>query len=195
MKIGVVSDTHGYFDPQLPTLLQGVDEILHAGDVGSQTVLDQLRAIAPVQAVRGNVDAVSLELPATLTRRSGFVDIYMLHELPKPQATLRDWDRAGPLQGKSVEQYRRFLKAFPDQCRVVIFGHSHEPCALILGHKLFFNPGSAGKKRFSLPRCCGFLEISEQGVQAAFLGLERYNEDIPEGVWLPIEGAKTWGSC
>ena len=56
MRIGVISDTHGYFDPHTPLLFQGVEEILHAGDVGSAAVLDQLRSIAPVQAVRGNVD-------------------------------------------------------------------------------------------------------------------------------------------
>jgi uncharacterized protein len=158
-------------------------------------VLDQLRAIAPVQAVRGNVDSTAMDLEPTVTRRMGSVEIYMLHELPKPQSALRDWAQAGSLEGKQGEHRRRFLESFPEDCRVVIFGHSHEPCALILGGKLFFNPGSAGKKRFSLPRCCGVLEISEQGVQATFLGLERYNEDVPEGVWLPIGGAKAWGNC
>ncbi|MGD0221320.1 MAG: metallophosphoesterase family protein [Terriglobia bacterium] len=189
MRIGVVSDTHGYFDPHLPRLLHGVDEILHAGDVGSVAMLDQLRAFAPVQAVRGNVDSAALGLAPALTRRFGAVEIHMFHEPPKPQSELRDWAQAGPLEGKPAEHCRRFLERFPDECRVVIFGHTHEPCGLILGSKLFFNPGSAGKKRFSLPRCCGLLEISAQGMQATFLGLERYNEDLPEGVWLPIGGA------
>jgi uncharacterized protein len=189
MRIAVVSDTHAYFDPHLPPLLQGVDEILHAGDAGSQQVLDQLRAIAPVRAVRGNVDAASPELPPALTERYGDVRIHMLHELPKSQLALRHWAEAGSLAGKQAEQCRRFLESFPEECRVVIFGHSHEPCAQILGGKLFFNPGSAGKKRFSLPRCFGMLEISAQGVRATFLGLERYNEDLPEDAWLPMEGA------
>jgi uncharacterized protein len=189
MRIGVVSDTHGYFDPHLPKLLHGVDEILHAGDVGSMSVLDQLRVIAPVDAVRGNVDSADMGLAPTLTRRFGAVEIYMLHELPKPQSVLRDWAQAGPLEGKPAEQCRRFLESFPHECRAVIFGHSHEPCALVLSGKLFFNPGSAGKKRFSLPRCLGLLEVSAQGVEATFHGLERYNEDLPEGVLLPIGGA------
>jgi predicted phosphodiesterase len=119
----------------------------------------------------------------------------MLHELPKPQSVLRDWAEADPQEGKKAGHSRRFMESFPEECRVVIFGHSHEPCAQVLGGRLFFNPGSAGKKRFSLPRCCGLLEISEQGVYATFLGLERYNEDLPEGVWLPIGGAKAWGNC
>ena len=146
-----------------PPLLHGVDEILHAGDVGSEAVLDQLRAMAPVHAVRGNVDSAVLGLPPTLTRRCGGVEIHMLHELPKPQSAIREWAQAARLEGKSAEHCRRFLESFPEGCHVVIFGHSHEPCALILGGKLFFNPGSAGKKRFSLPRCCGLLEISARG--------------------------------
>jgi hypothetical protein len=195
MRIGVISDTHGYFDPHFPQLLHGVDEIFHAGDVGSQPVLDQLRAIAPVQAVRGNSDSAALGLAPTVTRWFGSVGIHMLHELPEPQSALRDWAQALPLEGKPAEHCRRFLESFPAECRVVVFGHSHEPCAQILDGKLFFNAGSAGKKRFSLPRCCGLLEISLQGVHATFLGLERYNEDIPEGVWLTIGGAKACGNC
>jgi len=195
MRIGVVSDTHGYFDPHLPQLLHGVDEILHAGDVGTEAVLGQLGVIAPVQAVRGNIDSAALELEPAVTRRFGSARIHMLHELSKPQSALRDWAQAGSLEGKTAEHCRRFLEGLPTECDVVIFGHSHEPGALVLGGKLFFNPGSAGRKRFSLPRCCGLLEISGQGVHATFLGLERYNEDLPEGVWLPIGGAKACGNC
>lgn len=195
MKIGVVSDTHRYFDPQLPTLLRGVSAILHAGDVGSAAVLDQLRAIAPVHAVRGNIDTDVLQLAPTVTRQFGSVNIHMLHQLPTPQAALRDWGQAHPLQGKSAQHCRRFLESLPPACQVVIFGHTHEPCALILDGTLFYNPGSAGRKRFSLPRCCGLLDISPQAVHATFLSLERYNEDLPEGVWLPIGGAKPCGKC
>jgi predicted phosphodiesterase len=139
--------------------------------------------------VRGNVDAASLEFPPSFTQRYGDVEIHMLHELPKAQSALRNWAQAGSAKGKQAEQCCRFLASFPEECRVVIFGHSHEPCAQVLWGKLFFNPGSAGKKRFSLPRCFGILEISTRGVGATFLGLERYNEDLPEGAWLPIEGA------
>jgi putative phosphoesterase len=190
MRIGVVSDTHGYFDPHLARLLEGVDEILHAGDVGSEAILDQLRAMAPVHAVMGNVDSPDLGLPPTLTKTFVGAQIHMLHELPKLQSAVRDWSLQGPLQGKSAEHCRRFLESFPENTRVVIFGHSHEPCALVLGGKLFFNPGSAGRKRFSLPRCFGLLEISDEGVQATFQGLERYNEDLPESVYLPLGGGK-----
>ncbi len=192
MKVAIVSDTHGYLDPQLPELLRGADEILHAGDVGTAAVLDELGAIAPTHAVRGNVDPESLGLPPTLTRRVEGVEIYMLHELPKPQSVVQKWAETLPLEGKSAEHCRRFFAEFPETCRVVIFGHSHEPCALTLGGILFFNPGSAGKKRFSLPRCLGLLEISSQGVRATFRGLERYNEGLPASVWLPAGGARLW---
>ena len=195
MKIGVISDTHGYFDPHLPALFQGVNEILHAGDVGSEAVLDQLRAIAPLQAVQGNIDSAALGLAPTVTRWLGSVEIHMLHELPKPPSAFRDWALASPLEGKAAEDCRRFLESLPEKSWVVIFGHSHEPCAQILGGKLFFNPGSGGKKRFSLPRCCGMLDISPQGVGATFLGLERYNKALPEGIWLPIGGTKACGNC
>jgi hypothetical protein len=188
MRIGVISDTHGYFDPRLPERLEGVTEILHAGDMDSMHVLDQLRAIAPVQAVRGNVDPLSLDLPAALTRRYEGVVIHMLHELPRPQSVLRDWARAVPLEGKQAEHCNRFLQTFPEGCQVVIFGHSHEPCLELLAGRLFFSPGSAGKKRFSLPRCCGLLEIAAQGVRATFVSLERYNEDLPGDAWLPVGG-------
>ena len=189
MTIGVVSDTHGYFDPRLPQLLSGADEILHAGDVGSQVVLDNLRTLGPVHAVRGNVDSPELGLPPVINRTCGGVKIHMLHELPVSQSAIRDWAQSEPREGKPAEHCRRFLKSLPEGCQVVIFGHSHEPCSLLLGGRLFFNPGSAGKKRFSLPRCCGLLEISPPGVRAAFLGLERYNEDLPESVYLSIGGA------
>ena len=195
MRIGVVSDTHGYFDPNLVPLLQDVDTIFHAGDVGSESVLDHLQAIAPVRAVRGNVDSADLRLPDTIRQTFGTARIHMQHDLATRQSTLREWAQADTMEGKSAEHCRHFLEGLPEECQVVIFGHSHEPCAIILQGRLFFNPGSAGRKRFSLPRCCGLLEISEQGVQATFFGLQRYNEELPEGVYLPIGGAKAWGNC
>jgi len=189
MKIGVVSDTHGYFDRRLPGLLAGVEEILHAGDVGPREVLDQIATIAPVQAVRGNVDSVSMELPPTLTRRYDGIEVHMLHELPRAQSMVREWAQAWPFTGKQAVHCEQFLRSLPDTCRVVIFGHSHEPCLEVLAGKLFFNPGSAGKKRFSLPRCCGLLDVLPEGVRATILSLERYNEDLPAEVWLPRGGS------
>jgi putative phosphoesterase len=194
VRIGVVSDTHGYFDPRLPVILEGVDEILHAGDVGSEAVLDQLRAIAPVHAVVGNIDSPALGLAPTVTRHFGPIHVHMLHQLAKPQTVLRDWARNDGREGKPDDECRRFLQDLPEQCQVVIFGHSHDPCGIVLAGKLFFNPGSAGKTRFSLPRCFGNLEVSAGGVRATFHGLGRYNKVMPEDVWLPVGGAKAWGS-
>jgi uncharacterized protein len=192
MNVVVISDTHGFFDPQLPELLRGAREILHAGDVGTAEVLDQLRAIAPTRAVRGNVDPASLGLAPTLSCQIANTGIYMLHELPKPQSMLKEWAEAPSIEGRAAERCRRFVAEFPETCRVVIFGHSHEPCAHILGGILFFNPGSAGKKRFSLPRCFGMLDISASGARATFQSLERYNDDLPAGAWLPAGGARAW---
>ena len=179
MKIGVVSDTHGFFDPRLVELLEGVDVILHGGDVGSLAVLDQLRQIAPVHAVQGNVDPPDLSLPPSLTRRFDSVQVEMRHTLSVLQSQLEVWARDFVPSKAQTARRQAFLKSFDPATRVVIFGHSHEPCLLALGAKLFFNPGSAGRKRFSLPRCCGLLEISPGGITATIRLLERYNGKVP----------------
>ena len=186
MKIGVVSDTHGFFDPRLKELLAGAEAILHAGDVGSPEVLDELEKIAPVHAVRGNVDAASLKLKPSLTKRFEGVQVEMMHALPVPQSELEYWTDGALLGKMQPERRDAFLKAFDPKSRVVVFGHSHQPCLLTLGHMLFFNPGSAGHKRFSLPRCFGLLEIFPRGGRGTILSLERYNEKLPAKVWLPV---------
>ena len=183
MRIGVVSDTHGYFDPKLHKLLAGVKAIVHAGDVDSQNILDELEQIAPVHAVRGNVDGAELGLPLTRTLRFEGVQIQMQHKLPALQSEVGAW-----LKGTAKTHARRrddFLKNYDRGTRIVIFGHSHEPCLIPLGHILFFNPGSAGKKRFSLPRCCGLLEISSKGIEAWIMSLEGDEQNLPGKVWLP----------
>lgn len=186
MKIGVVSDTHGYFDPRLPELLAGAEAIIHAGDVGSQEVLDELGQIAKVYAVRGNVDPDELDLPLSRTLPFENVQVELMHQLGVPQEELKAWSDGSLLQKMHPERRDAFLKSFEDSTRLVIFGHSHQPCLLTLGHKLFFNPGSAGKQRFSLPRCCGMLEVFLRGVRAEVVVLEQYNKKLPAKVWLPI---------
>ncbi len=91
MKIGVVSDTHGYFEPRLNDVLAGVDLILHAGDVGTLAVLDELSQIAPVRAVAGNVDPAQLALPPSLKLKLENVQVEVLHQLPMPQGELVKW--------------------------------------------------------------------------------------------------------
>ena len=186
MKIGVVSDTHNFLDPRLAELLEGADAVLHAGDVGSQEVLDGLARIARVDAVRGNADPEELELPPSRALRYANVQIELMHQLPVPQSELQEWTDGALLEKMHPERREAFLKGFDELTRVVIFGHSHQPCLLTLGHKLFFNPGSAGAQRFSLPRCCGLLEIFPRGVRGTVVSLERYNERLPGKVWLPI---------
>lgn len=184
MRIGVVSDTHGYFDPRLHELLAGVEVILHAGDVDSQNILDELEQIAPVHAVRGNVDGANLNLPPQRTLLFEGVQIQMQHILPALQSEVEAWSKG---TGKTHTRRRNdFLKNYDRGTRVVIFGHSHEPCLITLGHTLFFNPGSAGKKRFSLPRCCGLLEIFPRGIRGSIHSLECDEAKLPEKVWLPI---------
>ena len=192
MLIGVVSDTHGFFDPRLTSALQGVDEILHAGDVGSEAVLDQLRAIAPVHAVRGNVDSAALGLPPTLhgdLARPGSSCSTSFPGRNRRSATGRrelTWKEIGGAMPRVPGKLSRSLPS----------GNLRpQPRALRpdSGGKLFFNPGSAGKRRFSLPRCCGLLEISAESVHATFHGLESYNEVLPVGVSLPIGGGNKCG--
>ncbi len=186
MKIGVVSDTHGHFDPRLSDLLAGVEVILHAGDVGSGEVLDSLAKIARVEAVRGNVDTAPLHLPPSRTVKFENVQVELSHQLSIPQSELQAWADGALLEKMHPERRAAFLASFDDATRVVIFGHSHQPCLVKLGNKLFFNPGSAGQQRFSLPRSCGLLEIFPRGVRGAVISLERYNERLPAKVWLPV---------
>jgi putative phosphoesterase len=187
VKLGIVSDTHGFFDPRLVEVLEGVDVILHGGDVGSLAVLDGLRQIAVVHAVQGNVDSPALELPPSFTRRFGDLRIEMRHILPVNQSQVQKWAGDSALSKAQAARRDVFLESFDPATRVVIFGHSHEPFLLVLGGKLFFNPGSAGKKRFSLPRCCGLLEISSGRITATIEPLERYNGQLPVSIQWDLE--------
>jgi len=214
VRIGVVSDTHGFFDARLEELLAGVELILHAGDVGKQEVLEELEKIAPVRAVRGNVDSPQLGLPLSLVLNlgemprsrvvesslsklaahsfpgSGFAALQaeLLHDLPAAQTDLEKWATRAQVEGLAARRRDEFVRGFDHNTRVVIFGHSHVPCAIVLAGKLFFNPGSSGKQRFSLPRCCGVLDVSAKGVEATILRLQQYNRKLPEKVWLTVGG-------
>jgi len=193
MKVGVVSDTHGFFDPALKEHLNGVDCIVHAGDVDSQEVLDELAEIAPVHAVCGNVDPLTLDLPLSRKLRFEGAQIELQHILPVPLSKLESATPAIPAplsyarkrESSPSAQRDSILKNFDSATRVVIFGHSHEPCLVALESVLFFNPGSAGKKRFSLPRCCGVLEISPPGIRGAILSLDGEQTSLPAEIWLP----------
>ncbi len=148
MKIGVISDTHGLLRPEAIEAMRGVDHILHAGDVGDSTILDQLRQLAPLTAIRGNVDhrGPCSRLPGVELIELNGCAIYMLHDV---QALDLDPVAAG--------------------IQVVISGHSHKPLIEWKKGVLYFNPGSAGPRRFSLPVSVGYLHIGKGQVEPELL--------------------------
>jgi uncharacterized protein len=151
VTLGVISDTHGLLRSEAVEALRKSDCILHAGDVGSPDILERLALIAPVTAVRGNVDssAWAKALPETQVVEVGGVSIYMLHDL-------------GQLD----------LKPEAAGFRIVVYGHSHQPKIEEKNGVLYFNPGSAGPRRFSLPVSVGKLSIQAGNVQATLLELK-----------------------
>lgn len=140
LRVGVISDTHGLFDPRLERVFAGVDHILHAGDVGAMAVLDNLSAIAPVTAVRGNVDheAWAWNLPEEAVVELNGRRILIAHV---KEHLLRRRDPAR------------------DGFSVVVTGHSHAPSVVRRDGVLYLNPGSAGRRRFHLPRSAALLTI------------------------------------
>jgi hypothetical protein len=138
MIVGVISDTHGLLRPQALAALEGSELIVHAGDVGNPHILEQLRAIAPTTAVRGNIDtgAWATSLPIAEVVQVGDVHLYVLHDLA---ALDLDPTAAG--------------------FAAVISGHSHRPAADVRDGVLYLNPGSAGPRRFTLPITVARLEI------------------------------------
>lgn len=142
MKIGVISDTHGLLRPEVAPALAGVDQILHLGDVGKFSILRELEKIAPVTAIRGNVDreGACAELPETEVVLAEGCYIYMLHDLK----TLH----LDPAAGKFA---------------AVLFGHTHVPNFYKKKGVLYFNPGSCGPRRFELPITIGLLTVGTDG--------------------------------
>jgi putative phosphoesterase len=149
--IGVIADTHGLLRPQALQALSGVELIIHAGDIGNPEVLAGLERVAPVQAVRGNVDRGdwAAGLPRTRVVEVGGLHLYVLHEL----------------FGLDLDPTAAGFAA-------VIFGHSHEP---YLEHKdgvLYLNPGSAGPRRFSLPVTLARLRVQGTSLTAQLIELK-----------------------
>jgi len=150
MLLGVISDTHGLLRPEAVEALRGAQHVIHAGDVGSPEILKKLATIAPVTAVRGNVDKDpwAQQLPETQVLETGGISIYLVHDLTqldvKPEA-------AG--------------------FRVVISGHSHIPKQEVRNGVLYFNPGSAGPRRFKGPVSVGRLSIDGAEVSAELVML------------------------
>jgi hypothetical protein len=144
LRIGIISDTHGLLRPEAEKHLAGVDHIIHAGDIGRLNVLTALRRIAPVTAVRGNVD--------TSDWARGYVDtelvllggrsIYVLHDL------------------KTLH-----IDPVAEHVNVIVSGHSHKPAINTVDGVLYLNPGSAGSRRFRLPITLATLDIAPSGLR------------------------------
>jgi len=145
LRIGVIADTHGLFDRAILRHFHGVDQILHAGDIGDRSVITQLERLAPVTAVSGNVDRYE---------ESGYPPETVL-ELGGRRIALRHILYQG---GKLTKEGRAFLDR--ERLDVCIFGHTHQPKVEWDGATLLFNPGSAGPRRFKLPRGLGILTIA-----------------------------------
>jgi putative phosphoesterase len=145
-RVGLISDTHGLLRPEAIRALSGVQHIIHAGDIGGPEILEGLRAIAPVDAVRGNNDKGrwAAKIPLSLAIEFHGVRIHVLHDVKEldvdPQAEGFD---------------------------VVVSGHSHKPLITELDGVQFVNPGSAGPRRFSLPVTLGFLDVGRAARVAA----------------------------
>jgi putative phosphoesterase len=153
MRIGVLSDTHNYLDPKIASVFQGVDHILHAGDVGLPWILLELQAIAPVTAVLGNTDAGISLRETEVCELDGRT--FLLHHIVNPVAP------AEPLR-------RRLAQMRP---AVVVFGHTHRAFEQSIDGTLFFNPGYAGKPRFAQPRSVAVLHCGHREVTAEILPL------------------------
>lgn len=164
-RVGLISDTHGLLRPEAKAFLQGADYIVHGGDIGSADILDQLSAIAPVTAVRGNndTDAWAESVPEAQVLRVGDVGIYILHDLAR-------------------------LHIDPTlAARVIVSGHSHKPSAREKDGVLYVNPGSAGRRRFKLPIAIGELAISGAGVSARIMEWREGKFEVQHQVRMPCQ--------
>ncbi|MBC3372610.1 metallophosphoesterase family protein [Pseudomonas sp. SWRI92] len=150
MKVGVISDTHGLLRPEALVALQGCEQIIHAGDIGSPGILETLASIGELHVVRGNND-----LDADWA--AGIADCL--------QFDLAGW------QVLLVHDMADVPSALDPQVKLVITGHSHKPLIDWRGERLYLNPGSAGRRRFKLPVTLALLEVSERGVEPRIVPL------------------------
>lgn len=150
LRVGLISDTHGLLRPEARAFLVGCDYIVHGGDIGEPTILDELAVIAPLIAVRGNNDTQpwAARLPVTEMIRVGNVFVYVIHDLAELDI---DPGAAG--------------------VRVVVSGHSHQPMMEERDGILYVNPGSSGPRRFKLPISVGEIIVSGTAVRARLVHL------------------------
>lgn len=157
LTVGLVSDTHDHLDPQLEALLAGCDIVLHAGDVTRSAILEGLSRIAPVLAARGNNDTgpFGATLPELVWVDLGEITALVVHELGS--------------RARFAPRVARALARRPAE--IVVHGHSHRPAVSIESGRLVVNPGSAGKRRFSLPRTAGRMVVSGRDVEVTLYDL------------------------
>jgi putative phosphoesterase len=153
VKIGVISDTHNFFDPKIPELFADVDHILHAGDIGTAWIIFQLEQIAPVTAVLGNNDSglsfKETEIVELAPRK------FLVHHIINPQAL-------------DQQVSRHIIRQRPE---VIVFGHTHKPFNETLGGMLFFNPGYAGRPKFGAARSIAILHCDGKQIRPEFVAL------------------------
>jgi len=156
-KIGLISDTHGLLRPEAVEALRESELIIHAGDVGKPEILEELRKIVPVVAVRGNVDTApwSMALPDTAVADAGSVLIYVLHD-----ANALDLNPAAA------------------GFHIVVSGHSHKPGKTERNGVLYINPGSAGPRRFHLPITVAILRLDRSPWEVEFVDLEKFEQRL-----------------
>jgi uncharacterized protein len=155
LRIGVISDTHGLLRREALAALRGSDRIIHAGDIGDPDILTQLAETAPVTATRGNVDrdAWAKKVPATNVLKVGGISVYVLHNLQELD-----------------------LKPEAAGFRVIVYGHSHVARQETRNGVLFFNPGSAGPRRFRLPVTVGRLQVKDGKVSGEIVEIVPWAE-------------------
>ncbi len=151
LLIGVISDTHGFLRPEAVDALQGSDYIVHAGDIGRSIVLDELRSIAPVVAVRGNMDRGwwTDQLPVADVLEADKILLYVIHDISRID-----------------------LDPKTSNIKVVVSGHTHSPSVGNHDGVLYLNPGSAGHSRFNLPVSIALIKIAGQSVKAELIKLK-----------------------
>lgn len=150
VKVGVISDTHGLLRLEALAALRGSDYILHAGDIGSPEILAALESIAPTCAIRGNIDMEpwAKAIPVTRTVDIAGLKFCLIHN-------------------------RVDLKRLPKEIAALIFGHSHQPVIEVNDDVLYFNPGSAGPRRFKLPVSIGRIVVSKGKLSPELIPLLR----------------------
>ncbi|WP_460322293.1 metallophosphoesterase family protein [Pseudomonas ogarae] len=150
MKVGVISDTHGLLRPEALAALQGCERIIHAGDIGSPEILYALAAIGELHVVRGNNDLGAdwaEHIVDCLQFDLGGWQVLLVHDIADVPASL------------------------DSSVRLVITGHSHKPSIEWRGERLYLNPGSAGRRRFTLPVTLALLEVSDQAIEPRIVPL------------------------